>query len=93
MNNLILIILASILVSIFSFIGIFVVLMKKKNLQRTTLILVSLSAGALIGGAFFHLIPEASESLSIDKLFIFVLVGFILFFIIEKVLHWRHCHN
>ena len=72
MNNLILIILASILVSIFSFIGIFVVLMKKKNLQRTTLILVSLSAGALIGGAFFHLIPEASESLSIDKLFIFV---------------------
>jgi len=49
-----------------------------------------------MGGAFLHLLPEAveaaEETMKID-VFIFVLIGFILFFIIEKVLHWRHCHK
>jgi len=54
---------------------------------------VSLSAGALMGGAFLHLLPEAVEKSGDTEIFIFVLAGFILFFMMEKVLHWRHCHK
>jgi zinc and cadmium transporter len=54
---------------------------------------VSLSAGALMGGAFLHLLPEASENISIDLLFGIFLVSFICFFLVEKLLHWRHCHK
>jgi zinc and cadmium transporter len=67
--------------------------MKEQLLDRILLVLVSLSAGALMGGAFIHLLPEAVEDSGSVDAFLFVLVGFILFFILEKVLHWRHCHS
>jgi zinc and cadmium transporter len=57
------------------------------------MILVSLSAGALMGGAFLHLLPEAIEISENNDVFLIVLVGFVLFFIMEKILHWRHCHK
>jgi len=93
MEILISIIIATFAVSLFSFIGIVTLFFNKKNLQKELLILVSLSAGTMIGGAFFHLIPEASKSLNIENLVLFTLGGFILFFIIEKIFHWRHCHE
>ena len=50
------------------------------------------------GGADIHHLVETKffESQMNNEgmnAFIFVLIGFVLFFIIEKVLHWRHCHN
>jgi zinc and cadmium transporter len=80
-------------IALIAFIGIFTLLLKEKLLNKILLILVSLSAGALMGGAFLHLIPEAVEKSQGTDIFLFVLVGFILFFVIEKVLHWRHCHK
>lgn len=87
------IILTTFVIALIAFIGIFTLAMKENQLNKILLILVSLSAGVLMGGAFLHLLPEAVESNQEADIFIFVLVGFILFFIIEKVLHWRHCHN
>jgi len=46
-----------------------------------------------MGGAFLHLLPESVELCEGLDVFLFVLVGFALFFLIEKVLHWRHCHK
>lgn len=51
-----------------------------------------------MGGAFIHLIPEALENMEqtgrpTETVFIAVLVGFALFFILERVLHWHHCHK
>jgi len=46
-----------------------------------------------MGGAFLHLLPEAVGNNQGLDVYLFVLVGFILFFLIEKVLHWRHCHK
>jgi zinc and cadmium transporter len=66
---------------------------KKEVLDKILIFLVSLSAGALMGGAFLHLLPEASEAMSIDSLFGVFLISFITFFLIEKILHWRHCHK
>jgi len=55
--------------------------------------LVALSAGALLGGAFLHLLPETMSEFGPEGINESVIIGFILFFIIEKALGWRHCHN
>lgn len=87
------IILTTFIIALIAFIGIFTLSLKDKVLNKILLILVSLSAGALMGGAFIHLLPESIEKSGDINPFIYVLVGFILFFLIEKVLHWRHCHK
>ena len=84
------ILLATFIVSLISFIGILTLAIKHKTLNKILLSLVALSAGALIGIAFLHLLPE---SLDIKNPFLYVLAGFILFFLIERVLHWQHCHE
>jgi zinc and cadmium transporter len=58
------------------------------------LVLVALSSGALIGGAFIHLLPESIEELGAGlDVFLVLLLGFCLFFILEQFLHWRHQHH
>ncbi len=55
--------------------------------------LVSLAAGALLGDAFIHLIPEAFENSSNPLLVsLLIIAGILLFFIFEKFMHWHH-HN
>ena len=93
MIELIYIIITTLTISLIAFIGVFALMMKEQLLNKILIILVSLSAGALIGGAFIHLLPESVEKSGGTDIFIVVLVGFVLFFIIEKVLHWRHCHK
>jgi len=98
MFELVFIILATIIVSLISFVGIITLTLKGKILNTILFVLIGLSAGTLMGGAFLHLLPEAVESseefnVPLLDVFLFVLVGFILFFVIEKVLHWRHCHK
>lgn len=92
-STLLWIVLSTFLVSLISFIGILTLAIKQKVLNKILLHLVSLSAGALMGGAFLHLLPEAVEESENFNIFLYVLVGFILFFLIEKLLHWRHCHK
>ena len=84
---------ATFIVSLISFIGVFTLALKDKILDKILLILIGLSAGALMGAAFLDLLPEAVKNSKGSDVFIIVLVGFILFFLIEKVLHWRHCHK
>jgi len=85
--------LATFIVSLISFVGVVTLALKDKMLNKILLILIGLSAGALMGGAFLHLLPEAVEKSTGLGVYLFVLIGFILFFLIEKVLHWRHCHK
>jgi len=84
---------ACFLISLCVWLAVLFLFFKKETLSKITIFLVSLSAGALIGGAFLHLLPEASEEMGSEKLFFIVLVAFVLFFLIEKVFHWRHCHK
>ena len=96
MDTLLWIIFATFIVSLISLLGVVTLALSDKLLKKILLALVGLAAGTLIGGAFLHLIPEALHEFehhaSHDTLFIFVLVGFIIFFILEKLL-WRHCHD
>ena len=87
------ILLATFIVSLFSFVGVLSLALKDKILNKILLVLIGLSAGALMGGALLHLLPEAVEKSNKLDVYLLVLVGFILFFLIEKVLHWRHCHK
>lgn len=84
---------ATLLISAGSLIGALTLFWQGAQGKKVLLLLVGLSAGALIGNAFLHLLPEAAESLESVLLFRLVLVSFVVFFLIEKVLHWRHCHN
>jgi len=87
-------IIASIVVSLISLIGIFSLLLNEKLLNKILILLVGFGAGGLIGGAFLHLLPETLEnSKNFTASFIYVIFGFILFFILEKYLFWRHCHK
>jgi zinc and cadmium transporter len=93
MDVLISIIIATFLVSLISFIGVFTLGLKEKILKKLILFLIALSAGALIGGAFLHLIPEVIKEFGGEEIFLFVIVGFSFFFFMEKLLCWRHCHD
>ena len=93
MIQLVYIIASTFAIALIAFIGIFTLALKDKLLNKILLVLISLSAGALMGGAFLHLIPEATENSEGLNTFVFILIGFVLFFVIEKVLHWRHCHD
>jgi zinc and cadmium transporter len=93
METLMWIIGSTFLVSLISFIGIVSFAIKEKLLNKLLLALIALSAGALMGGAFIHLIPEATPELGISSVCLYVLAGFVFFFVVEKLLHWRHCHD
>jgi zinc and cadmium transporter len=67
--------------------------MKRESLDKVLFALVGFSAGALLGGAFFHLIAESIEEMPALEAFYLVFAGFILFFLIERLLHWHHCHE
>ena len=86
-------IIAALIVSLISLAGILTFLIKEKQLNKILFFLISFSAGTLMGGAFFHLIPESLLENPAPMVLKSVLVGFILFFVIEKLLHWHHCRN
>ncbi len=86
-------ILAAIIVSLTTLIGILTLFMTKKFLDRITSVLIALSTGALLGASFFDLLPEASEVLTAENVYFYLLIGIIIFFLIERLLFWYHCHD
>ena len=93
MTTLLWILLSTVVISLISLMGVFAIFMQKKTLHGVINYLVAVSIGGLIAGAFFHLIPEAEHELGLETTFIFICVGLLLFFVIEKIFHWRHCHK
>ena len=82
-----------IIVSLLSFVGLATLGMKKDKVHRLLLYFVSFSTGAMLGDAFIHLIPETVETYGFTVFSsLFLLSGVLTFFIIEKFIHWRHCH-
>ena len=83
------------IVSLLSFAGVITLAIKKSYLKKILLILVAFSTGALLGDAFLHLLPEASDGTGGLSLLstAMIFAGILLFFILEKFLRWRHCHD
>jgi zinc and cadmium transporter len=69
-------------------------LMSERTLARLLMPLVALAAGSLLGGAFFHMLPEAVEQMGNElSVYVSFVAGFAAFFLLEQYLHWHHCHR
>ena len=55
--------------------------------------LVSFAVGALLGAVFLELLPHALEHGSTERVMGTVLAGLLLFFLLEKLVLWRHSHG
>jgi zinc and cadmium transporter len=55
--------------------------------------LVSYAVGALLGVSLLALLPETLEHLPATNVFATLLGGILLFFVLEKLVLWRHCHT
>ncbi len=81
-------------VSLVSLIGIAAFSLQASLLKRALSVFVGLAAGALLGDAIIHLIPESLEVIGDERKFgIAVLGGLLTFFILEKILRWHHAHH
>ncbi len=86
------------IISLIAFVGALTLFLKEKLLNKILLVLIAFSAGALIGGAFLHLMPEAIIEVGIDEasvlnVFLYFLLGFCVFFILEQLIRWHHHHT
>ncbi len=93
------ILISVIIVSMVSFVGVLTLALSTERLQKILFILVSFAAGAMLGAAFFDLMPEAIEhgheagDHNVAFVLMLVVAGFVVFFIVETFLFWYHCHN
>lgn len=84
------------LISLLAWIGILTLFLNDELLDQILLILVSLAAGGLIGGAFLHLLPRAIQEYGTADtlpLFLYLIAGFCMFYILEQFIHWHHHHS
>ena len=85
---------AGIAMTALALVGSVTLLLGDKTLKRITLPLVAFAAGALLGGALFHMLPAGLAAIGNTTLvFVWTLVGFTMFFALEQFLHWHHCHR
>ncbi len=83
--------LAVVVVSLVSLVGVFALSIKEEIMKKYIFLLVSLAVGALLGDAFIHLIPEAFEvSANSLNTSLSIIAGILVFFVLEKFLHWHH---
>jgi len=80
------------MVSLVSLIGVAVLALSTKESDRFVSLFVGLAVGALVGDVAIHLWPESYEALGLSAAPLF-LIGFLVFFAMEKILHWRHGHH
>jgi len=70
-----------------------VLLIKDSARARLVPWLVSYAVGALLGVSMLAILPEALDVLPAREVFATVLFGIMLFFVLEKLVLWRHCHT
>ncbi len=86
-------IIAVILISLISLIGLVALSLREKVLDGILFYLVSFASGAILGAAFFDLIPEAVELVEMETAIIYVAFGFIFFYLLERSIYWHHGHG
>lgn len=84
---------ATLVVSSVSLVGILSLFFSENVVDKVVFMLISFAAGSLIGVAFLHIIPEIISKIDNNTIFYYVVVGFTIFFILEKYFYWRHCHK
>lgn len=86
--------LAGIAMSLLALSGGLTLLLSESTFVRLVPHLVALAAGALTGGALLHMLPSGVDVLGNQLgVYLWLLAGFVGFFVLEQVLHWHHCHR
>lgn len=94
MSPLLFSLIATLAISLVSLLGIFFVFLKPKSLNQLTLFFVSFAIGGLLGDSFIHIIPQSFDFFeSSTPASLLILVGILVFFVLEKILLWHHCHD
>lgn len=89
-SSIIFALISTILVSITSLIGIFLLFIKSGSINKILNLLIAFSVGTLLGNSFFHLIPESYQHIpQKDWTAWLIMVGFLIFFVLEQVLHTK----
>jgi zinc and cadmium transporter len=70
-----------------------ILLIKEPARSRLIPWLVSYAVGALLGASLLEILPKALEQLPDREVFATLLLGVLLFFVLEKLVLWRHCHT
>jgi zinc and cadmium transporter len=84
----------SVLGSVGAVAGAALMLVFPEGIRRTLVsILVSYATGTLLGAAFLGMIPAGLEQAPARAIMATVLAGMVLFFVLEKLVLWRHCHD
>lgn len=84
---------ATLIVSLFAFVGLIIVYNHKEFKDTQIKWIISLAAGALLSVTFLDLLPEAIEESDPHPIMLAVLITFLAFFLLERILHWHNCHN
>lgn len=93
MTTLIWIVLSGIVLALISLSGALVLVLSRTRFEKIIEFLVAFAAGALIAGAFFHLIPEAVAGMGNSlPVYLWIVGGIVGFGILEQYIHWHHCH-
>jgi zinc and cadmium transporter len=80
--------------SALALVGSVTLLLEPSTLDRIIKPLVAFAAGSLLGGAFFHMLPAVlHDAPDAATVLLWTLVGFVVFFALEQLLHWHHCHR
>lgn len=91
------ILLSTFLISLIAFGGVIILFLKDRILNKILLVLVSFASGVLLSTAFLHLLPEAIKEVgdgeeAVFKIFLFLLLGFGTFYVLENFIGWHHHH-
>jgi zinc and cadmium transporter len=80
-----------VIVSLLSLVGIFTLSLNRDRLTKVLIFLVAFAVGALFGDVFIHLLPESFEKIGANlTTSLLVIGGFLVFFMLEKFIRWRH---
>jgi len=88
------IVLSGLAMSALALVGSTALLLPERSFPRVITPLVALAAGALLGGALFHMLPESIVVIG-NRLSVYawVAAGIFAFHVLEQFLHWHHCHR
>jgi len=84
------ILLSVVFISLLSFVGVVSLALNRDTLNEFLLLFVAFASGSLLSVALLDLIPEAMDDIGVTAMQM-VLAGIMLFFIVEKYIHWHHC--
>ena len=80
--------------TLLGFSGVVTLKLNKRTFNKVIFALIAFAAGSLLGGAFFHLLPETIER-KVEPLLasVILIVGFLTFMLLEEWMHWHKCHH